>query len=685
MGKTTVTVAIPVYNHASVVGRAIESVLAQRVQPTELLVIDDGSTDNLCEVVGGYHSSLIRYERRDHGGLVRSRNHAIRNAAGEYLAFLDADDALSPEYLAEVLATIAQGKPDMIYTGFSLSDDKGQVLRRSRQGISDAGKAFDLLLTYGNFISVSTVTVLRHAVQKLGGFYEGLLVNCGCEDWEMWTRLTSAGSISFIPKILVDKRYNPRGPYKRESENYRKDMKEVVDRALALRKDRTPHIRARAHANLYYLWARVETEDRHYLKAGRFLLQGTIRHPQLPLWLISRPRMRKSLTARGNKSDGRPTIAILQQVLPTYRMPLFQYLSSFLPYTFELYCGVPISGSGIRSSDPPANSVVHNVKNILLPWGWLFQRGVLRKGISSRYDIVIAEFSAGILSNPLVQIFRTLRGRKFIWWGSGYDPSAGRRDPIARMKRAAVGILARNADAIIAYSEHGREYYQRLGVSRERIFVALNSIDTKPLREERQRLLMNQDEVERLRNQLGFLTGPVVLFVGRLVKGKRVDVLLQSMQILKLGGTDAHLVIVGDGPEREALETLSSSLDTRATFVGGVYDKKQLARYFTLASLFVLPGLGGLALREALCFGLPIICAQADGTELELVENGVTGVLLSDPTPECLAAAMKEVLDDEKMRKQMGMESLRRDSEVGGIEEMAGAFAAAIEYAMGKG
>src|SRR5215207_1739222 len=103
----TVSFVIPNYNHARYLGQAIESALAQTYPNTEVIVVDDGSTDDSRSVAAGF-CDRIRYIYQRNAGLSAARNTGVRAALGEYIALLDADDLVEPAYAERLLAALAQ-------------------------------------------------------------------------------------------------------------------------------------------------------------------------------------------------------------------------------------------------------------------------------------------------------------------------------------------------------------------------------------------------------------------------------------------------------------------------------------------------------------------------------------------------------------------------------------------------
>lgn len=137
-----------------------------------------------------------------------------------------------------------------------------------------------------------------------------------------------------------------------------------------------------------------------------------------------------------------------------------------------------------------------------------------------------------------------------------------------------------------------------------------------------------------------------------------------------------RLLIVGDGPERAALESLSKEVYPSAEFIGAKHGA-ELKPYFEQADLFVLPGTGGLAVQEAMSYGLPVIVAKGDGTQDDLVRDG-NGWQIQPEDYGALVSAIKNALSDRARLREMGKESFRIVSEEINIQKMVEAFVTAL-------
>jgi glycosyltransferase involved in cell wall biosynthesis len=135
-------------------------------------------------------------------------------------------------------------------------------------------------------------------------------------------------------------------------------------------------------------------------------------------------------------------------------------------------------------------------------------------------------------------------------------------------------------------------------------------------------------------------------------------------------------MIVGDGPERSSLETLAKEIYPTVEFIGAKHGS-ELKPYFEAADLFVLPGTGGLAVQEAMSYGLPIIVAKGDGTQDDLVRPG-NGWQIPPDDYAVLVSTMKTALADAARLREMGRESFRIVSQEINIQKMAEAFVTAL-------
>jgi glycosyltransferase involved in cell wall biosynthesis len=194
-----VSVVIPAYNAARYVGQAVESVLAQTFDDLEVVVVDDGSTDDTAEVLAAL-GDPVRCIRQSNSGVSVARNTGVAESAGLYVAFLDADDTWLPEKLAKQLAGLAAvQRARMSYTAGLVTDQQLNPIEVRRPG---AGISRESLLVEGNLVGVGSSTVLceRELFRRAGGFDPSL---SQCADWDMWIRLAALTEFDYVDEPLV--------------------------------------------------------------------------------------------------------------------------------------------------------------------------------------------------------------------------------------------------------------------------------------------------------------------------------------------------------------------------------------------------------------------------------------------------------------------------------------------------
>ena len=354
-----------------------------------------------------------------------------------------------------------------------------------------------------------------------------------------------------------------------------------------------------------------------------------------------------------NRYPGR--LAIQQRVLPIYRAPFFDLLASSCDGGMSLFTGLPRPSEGIATTDRLQVANYRMGKNIHLFGGSLYacrQRGLIDWLEEWNPDALIVEANPRCISTPSAVKWMHHRDRPVFGWGLGAPRVSGFRE------KRWVSFL-RQFDAMICYSQRGADEYASHGFSLDHLFVAHNAVSPPPA----------WDMPVRPEP---FHERPVILFVGRLQFRKNVDLLLGACAEIQ----NVRLIIVGDGPERDALEELAQEIFPSAEFVGSKHGD-ELKPYFAEADLFVLPGTGGLAVQEAMSHGLPVIVAQGDGTQDDLVRKE-NGWRIPPDDFDALVSTMREALSDARLLRRLGAESYRIVKEEINIENMADIFVRAL-------
>ena len=200
MGHPVVSVILPTSNRVHLLPRAVQSVLAQSFSDWELMVVDNGSTDGTGALMRRFQEKdrRIRYLTEVKKGLSRARNLGLREAKGEFIAFLDDDDEWLPEKLSRQVAFL-ESHPEigLLYSCAYVKDAKGVAI-----GLKPSAApvfTFEELIER-NSIPILTVMVRHHCIEKVGGFDNDLALS---EDYDLWLRISKEFSIGFLPETLA--------------------------------------------------------------------------------------------------------------------------------------------------------------------------------------------------------------------------------------------------------------------------------------------------------------------------------------------------------------------------------------------------------------------------------------------------------------------------------------------------
>ena len=345
-------------------------------------------------------------------------------------------------------------------------------------------------------------------------------------------------------------------------------------------------------------------------------------------------------------------------MLPSYRVPFFDMLVESCAGGMSLFAGEARPEESIQAGNLNIGKLVaaRNLHLLNGPLYLCYQRGFVDWLETWNPDALIVEANPRYLSTPSAVRWMKSRGRPVLGWGLGAPHLSG---SLARFRYQRWIRFLRQFDGLIAYSQRGAEEYAALRFPREKIFVAHNAVSPAP------KVVPPQKPLT--------INHATILFVGRLQARKRLDALLRAVAEMP---NSPRLVIVGDGPERESLESLAKQVYPSAEFVGARHGD-ELKPYFTEADLFVLPGTGGLAVQEAMSHGLPVIVAKGDGTQDDLVRE-MNGWQIPPEDYGALVSTLREALSDVGRLRRMGAESYRIVSEEINLEKMVGAFVGAL-------
>lgn len=196
------SVVIPLYNKAHSVARTIDSVLGQTHIDFELIIVNDGSTDDSLEVVANIKDDRIRIISTENRGVSAARNKGVAVANSDYIAFLDADDYWEPSFLTTQAALIDAFPKAALY-GFNYADVINGQIKAYNQGMGDSfcGYVEDYFGTsHGDLFCSSSIVIGKQAFERVGGFDERIHY---AEDLDLWYRLILRYPVVYCNQVLA--------------------------------------------------------------------------------------------------------------------------------------------------------------------------------------------------------------------------------------------------------------------------------------------------------------------------------------------------------------------------------------------------------------------------------------------------------------------------------------------------
>ncbi len=331
-------------------------------------------------------------------------------------------------------------------------------------------------------------------------------------------------------------------------------------------------------------------------------------------------------------------IALLTTYLAGYRMPLYQLLAE--RHGVEVLCygrGERYAPSWFRDLDAQLASAPFLARRL--------QGAREAFGVAADYEAVIAPFAGGTIL-PAAYAGARRRGRPFVLWASVWA------QPRSLVHLAALPLtnhIYRHADAVIAYGEHVRRFVAGIRGRDSDVFIAPQTVEPELFARD-----IDSDEIERFRSRHGLGSGPLVLYVGRLISEKGVAVLLDAWEHVS---EPATLVLIGDGPLANRAE------QTEGARLIGTLARTELPPAYAASRFSVLASIPtprfrepwGLVCNEAMHQGRPVIASDSVGAVAGgLVKHGETGIVVRSGDAAALGLAIDRLLADEPLRRRLG-------------------------------
>lgn len=390
---------------------------------------------------------------------------------------------------------------------------------------------------------------------------------------------------------------------------------------------------------------------------------------------------RHPLTPHGDRPAARLpcNLVVLQPALPHYRRAFFQRLGERVDALTVLHGGRPLPGEERASlgalEGVTALAVPHRV---LGPAFWM--PAMWRAAGDDRCDVAVFGWNVRYPHLPVAMVRARRRGIGVVLWGHGYSLAEG------TFRRAFRNFLARRADAVVTYNRRAARALVDAGGTADRIFIAPNALGGDAIDTARHVWTEEPWQLARFREGLGLNGDPIALHVSRLGSLANLRVLLDTWRGVVRLVPRARLLIVGDGPARNALvsEIAHGGLGDSVRCVGPVFGEGAIAPYFLSARLMLHPVKIGLSLNHAMGYGVPVVAFDdpaRHSPEFEALEHGSNGLVAAHGDVRALAANAAQLLLDGELAARLGRQARRTMLAGYSMDAMVGGFLDAVRRA----
>lgn len=637
-----VSVVIPAYNHGAYVGAAIQSVLDQTLPHFELIIIDDGSSDNTEEVVLGFSDDRIRYYSQENRGLSATLNRGVGLARGELFGFLPSDDLYEPEKLARQVALMdAHPEVGLVFTYQTLVDAAGAPLRHGHVEAwfnvpYETKEEIFPALFERNFLAAPSVLIRMACFDRVGGFDESL--TCA-QDYDVWLRTLKYYDIRLLKAPLIRYRWHGANLTYRPTERTESERAIVLLKAYrdlrieevfpSLRRSAPSERPSRYAESLENLAARIEQSG----LPGLLPIAG-IHRAEAQRWRSQQVGVDLRIDEVAREADDRPSrgssgkVTVLMEVrsLDTGGLEevVFNLARSLDRERFNVLIVCVERGGHVarrcREQDIPVEVLGEDRQ---AEYNELLARHTV--------DLVCAHYStfgarlAAKMGIPVVSVIHNL----YAWLPDDVFSDLKSHD--------------RYVSRYVAVSEGVARYLAgRFNVSSDRLSVIHNGLDVEALAAgERKPPIHSRKDFGLSEDDYLFL------HVAAVTEVKGHNTLIRAMKEIVPKYPQIKVLCVGGVLSQEYSDLIKRrvkawGLDGHVLFTGFV---ERITDLYWMADAFVLPSIiegWSLAVGEAMYFGLPLILTRVGGAAT-LIEKSDVGALIEPSHDDLLHSRPDEV------------------------------------------
>lgn len=640
--STLISVVIPLYNKKESIASALDSVLAQTYQDFEVVVVDDGSSDNGASIVEGYTDSRIRLIRQENAGVSAARNKGIAEAKGAYVAFLDADDEWMPEFLEEiVMLQCAYPMCRAQATNYKISN-QGELTPTILRKIPFKGEQ-GALTNYFEVASRSNppvcsicVCIERELLQEIGGFPLGIKSG---EDLLTWARIAVRTDWAYSLRPLSQ--YNCVQVSVKEAPTRVPQEVDVVGQELRTLWKNYPQVRGlRKYLSLWHkmrssMYMRLGYKKECAKEAKLSLRYNPMNYKVYAYLILNLLGVYKRKLPLSQ--DTRKKLLIFHPTIAPYRIDFFNDLyRAFDTRVCLEYWNLRDQTFDYEKIYAQFAFKPYYLKEVLRLGGRSVWGGIWKHLNEFNPDVVlVSEYGITAMMVLLHRLLKRKTYKVISICDDSYDMLAEKNE-FSMMHRIARRTVVPGLDDLVLVEPKAAEWYQQR-YGKGFCFPIIKQEDKA--RTEYARAL---ELSKQLRQEYALEGKKVFLFVGRLVDIKNVDTAIRAFS--RLDQDKNVFVVVGDGPERDKWKQLAHELNTNVIFTGRK-EGNELNAWYNVADIFVLSSYlepFGAVTNESLLAGCYALVSNKAGSSC-LIEDGVNGFTFSPMDEKRLSSLMQEV------------------------------------------
>jgi glycosyltransferase involved in cell wall biosynthesis len=367
-------------------------------------------------------------------------------------------------------------------------------------------------------------------------------------------------------------------------------------------------------------------------------------------------------------------IVLITPILQHYRLTFYEKLSKAnSDYDLTVFYGYKVKEDGRPSYEGETNFKSRGFREYkfrILPFDIVYNWGMFSAIKDINPDIIIMQGIAGDITNRRIISWAKRKQKKIIIWACAWEPGRA-KGTLLKLKNNLVSKFFKKAHYFLTYSTHASNYVKNLGINKNLIETCYNGIEIDEMEKNASRIIEKSSAIRKNHDLDNFIS---FIYVGGLILEKRVDLLVDAFEAVRKKYDNIKLLIIGDGPLRPELEVqLKNYNDPNIKYLGRIID--DVDSYFAATDCLVLPGIGGLALNQAMYWKKPCIVSKADGTEDDLVIEGYSGYRFEEHDLKTLIEAMeRRILELPENLERMAENNYRIITEKSNVNNMVRHF-----------